>query len=129
MLAVDGLQVVRQPFEGLRIFSGGDVGGRLGDLLPALVFQPLARVGFDPFSQVLDEFLLGQLAAGHPDDGESLGEQTVEKQVVQGRNQFSAGQVAGGAEDHHDAGIGGPGLLQPVECAGVAARSAHLPYL
>src|SRR5258708_26092664 len=57
--------------------------------------------------QRLAEGLRGEIATGHADDGEMLGQNLFLREVEQGRQHMSLGGVSGGAEADHCTGRGG----------------------
>ena len=75
--------------------------------------KPLPEVGIDRFGAEFLDVLRGLLTevfgrdrrACDADHGELAGEQFALGQVVERRNQFAPGQVAGRSEDHHHAGL------------------------
>ncbi len=61
----------------------------------------------DLFGQRLAEAIGGRVVAGEADDGELLREEIVVGEIAKRGNELALGEVAGGAENHHDAGSGG----------------------
>ena len=97
--------------------EAGIVGGvveverEVADLLDEAIQPGIAGIDVaeleDAFAHVGRKFI-AQRAARHPDDGECCGQQAGLLQVEERRQQFALGQVARGAEDHHDSRFGNP---------------------
>src|SRR5208282_518849 len=83
----------------------GKVVETAGEPLPELVFGTFAAIGADVVVNPLAEFIGRQLGASHANHGELAGEQVGAGEVVERRDQHASGEIAGRAEDHHDARI------------------------
>ena len=83
----------------------GEIVEALGEPLPEIVFLAFAAVGLDVFMHALAEIFGRHRGAGHADYGEVAREQAGAGQVVESGNEHAAGEVAGGAEDDHDARV------------------------
>ena len=55
--------------------------------------------------------LFGDIVNREAENGELLRQQIVAAKVVERREELARGQIAGGAEDHHDAAIGDAALF------------------
>ena len=67
-----------------------------------------------------------QRAAGYADDGDLFGQQAGLVEVIERGQELALGEVAGGAEDDHDAGVGGAlGLRGRGRCGGFHCDACH----
>ena len=101
--------------------QGGEAGvGRGVGVLARYVVERVAQLGPQRLVErgrgelpdvpglLLPELRVALRRAGHPDDGQLLGEEPVGLEVVEGGQELPLGQVAGGAEDHDGARTGRP---------------------
>ena len=73
---------------------------RLREGFPNILANLLTRKLLCCFAEFIPEFLVGLGASGETNDRDCWWELTVSGNVVQGRNQFAMGQIAGCAEDN-----------------------------
>lgn len=73
----------------------------LGEALPDRLIELGAGAFGHGLPDVVLEVLLGPFAAAETDEGEAGGQQTTVGEVVDGGQEFPAGEVAGDAENHH----------------------------
>jgi len=82
--------------------------------LPEFVVDAIPAVSLDVVKDSLAEVIVRHLGARHTHHGKLAGKQSRPGQVVERRNQHASRQIAGGAEDDHDAGIA---LLANARCS------------
>ncbi len=87
----------------------------LGQLVPDLLPERIARVMLDGGLHRLAEPVVRPLGAGDADDGEPLRQQAPERERVQRGHQLALGQVARGAEDDERARLRPAPQRQPLE--------------
>ncbi len=90
------------------------VAERRGELVPDVVAERVAAVLLHRGLHVGPKGVVVAVGAGDADDGEARRQQAADGERVQRRHQLLVGQVAGGAEDHERARIGGAAQRQPL---------------
>jgi hypothetical protein len=99
-VGVEGEEALAQRPEGLWVVERrGDVGKLSSERLPASVVKPVAGELLDPAAGPLAEVRVVEAAAARADDRVALRQQPLVGQVVEGREQLAARQIAGRAED------------------------------
>jgi hypothetical protein len=91
-------------------------------LLPRLLAVLGAGVRLDRLVHHLGEVLVVPVASGEPDESEPRRQQAAVGQVVDGRHELLAGQVAGDTEDHQ-----GAGPCDPVQTAVIRVAEGIVP--
>jgi len=118
--AVEVLQGLGQVVEGVVVVEGARQElGRLGQPLPGLLAELGARAVAGRLLRELLELAIAPVTAGEAQQDEPGGQQPAVGEVVHGRDQLLASQVAGHPEHHEGAGGGDAGQA-PV--AGVAQQ-------
>jgi hypothetical protein len=97
---VEGDEALAQRLEGVRVVEWrGDVGKLSRERLPASVVQPVAGELLDPAAGPLAKIRVVEAAPTRADDRVALRQEALAAEIVEGREQFAAGQIAGRAED------------------------------
>ena len=95
------------------VVSGGivevsaDITDAADEPFPQIVVDGAGGKLLEVFGDLLARIVVAHRIAADADDGKFARQQLLAGEVVERGNQLAAGQVAGKAEDHHDAGIGG----------------------
>ena len=81
------------------------VDNALGKLLPQVFIVTLAGNLLVQLFKAFTEDVIGLFATGKADDSQARRQVAVSGEVIQSRNQFPVRQIAGGAENHKNAGL------------------------
>src|SRR6266436_4102500 len=102
---IDVVDLLPQALERLGILKVAlDVIDTLGEPGPNCGVDLGGRIFGDFFRKSFAKTLRGEIVAGEADDGELFGEQIVGGEVAERGDELALSQVAGGAEDDHNAG-------------------------
>ena len=93
---------------------GRHVADRLGELVPDVLAELVARVVLDRLLHLLPELLVAHLGARNADDAELRRQQVAERERVERREELALRQVAGGAEDRQRARLRRAPSAQPL---------------
>ena len=74
----------------------------------------------------LAEILFGEFVFGEAEDRELLRQEFVAGQVVERGQQLARGEIAGRAEDHHDAAVGDAALVCAAAAGSCLVLAGHL---
>src|SRR6185437_14047178 len=85
----------------------GHVVQALGKPIPDLRIDVLAGVVLNVLGKAFAEFVIRHRVVSNAEDSELVRQQVDFREVVESGNQLALGQIARGAEHHHDAGIAG----------------------
>src|SRR5690606_9481620 len=103
-LPVEGVQSLGQ---GLARFRLGEIAAEIGEALcerlPLLgVHRATPGELADSLTQMFAKLLVAERLAIDPENRQLFGKMTVEIEVMQGRDQFTPGQIAAGTENNKD---------------------------
>ena len=97
-----------------------------GDPLPQRRVEVLRRERLQVAAQAFPERVVAELGAREADDGHAIGEQAGAREVVEGRRELAAREIARRAEDHEHARPGRP--LRPPGLRPLAPGLRHQLY-
>ena len=127
-------QFLNAGFEARVVFDIGKITlhviGVVGDGTAQGAIGRDAGVGVNIVVNQLAVIVFGDFIFGETEDGEFARQQVVASQVVERGDELARGEIAGGSKDHHDAAIGGAGVLRGSFVDGERAGGDHrLLYL